>query len=263
MYCLLYLIPLLLSLSAQAEVMCDEAGAQSPRDIMRSEGGHAGLSSKPRASTAMHLCNIHMHSSAEHKGPGFNILAKPPQHASGYLCNETFDLSPEMLKDTHKGQGAYKNVKPGDTIEVHWVFTSCDIKPGPGLGSCLNDHCDNPLLRVESQVFLLVNDRKAADFNAYTLNEEKAFGFYQPKQLPEGTGTPVLYLGSTTGGNYESPICSAAEVSWSVRPKCALLDIDSLHQWVASDNVFNEDKPHASRTLVTDTALLSKMSTTR
>ena len=86
------------AVSAHAKVMCDKAGAQSPRDIMRPEGDHAGLSSKPRDSTAMHLCNIHMHSSAEHKGPGFNILAQPPQHASGYLCNETFDLSLRCLK---------------------------------------------------------------------------------------------------------------------------------------------------------------------
>ena len=52
----------------------------------------------------------------------------------------------------------------GDTIEVHWVHSSCDVAPGSGLGSCMNDSCKNPQLRVESQVFLVVNDPEALDF---------------------------------------------------------------------------------------------------
>ena len=49
----------------------------------------------------------------------------------------------------------------GDTIEVHWVHTTCDVDPGKGLGSCLSDACANPQLRVEAQVFLVVNDENA------------------------------------------------------------------------------------------------------
>ena len=55
-------------------------------------------------------------------------------------------------------------VSNGDTIEVHWVHTSCDVTPGEGLGSCLSDKCANPELRVEAQVFLVVNDSNALDF---------------------------------------------------------------------------------------------------
>ncbi len=59
---------------------------------------------------------------------------------------------------------AFHGVKPGDTIEVHWVHTSCNITPGEGLGSCLSDACANPQLRVEAQVFLVVNDPEALSF---------------------------------------------------------------------------------------------------
>ena len=47
-----------------------------------------------------------------------------------------------------------RGVKPGDTIEVHWVYSSCDVSPGKTLGACLSDACVNPQLRVETQVFL-------------------------------------------------------------------------------------------------------------
>ena len=57
-----------------------------------------------------------------------------------------------------------KGVEPGDTIEFHWVHNSCDVAPGQSLGSCLSTTCANPDLRVETQVFTVVNDRSAADF---------------------------------------------------------------------------------------------------
>lgn len=114
----------------------------------------------------MNLCNIHTRTNAEHKGPGFTIHAGDGEHG-GYKCNETASLTKAELTDSAKGHGAFHGVKPGDTIEVHWVHTSCDIAPGEGLGSCLSDACANPQMRVETQVFLVVNDRKALDFNDF------------------------------------------------------------------------------------------------
>ncbi|WP_461384574.1 delta-class carbonic anhydrase, partial [Devosia indica] len=159
--------------------------------------------------------------------------------------------------DPAGGEGAYKGVKPGDTIEVHWVHTSCDITPGEGLGACLSDNCANPLLRVEAQTFLVVNDPDALDFNDFDYDSKTSDGLHQPKALPTGTGDPVVFRGSTTGPSYTQSVCSPAQVTWSVRPACARVDISSLNEWAAKGNVFNETKSHGVRQLVTAPQLLS------
>ena len=51
---------------------------------------------------------------------------------------------------------------------------------------------------------------------------------------------------------------SLYEVSWSVRPKVAKVNIDSVGQW-CKGNVFNEDHAHGVRNLVINPALLSKI----
>ena len=78
-------------------------------------------------------------------------------------------LTENELVDPANGKGAFKNVKPGDSIEVHWVYSTCDVKPGKTLDACLSDACANPQLRVEAQVFLVVNDPKALDFGSVEL----------------------------------------------------------------------------------------------
>lgn len=42
-----------------------------------------------------------------------------------------------------------KNIQVGDTIEIHWVYSSCNIKPGESLGSCLSDSYTSSKLRVD------------------------------------------------------------------------------------------------------------------
>ena len=59
---------------------------------------------------------------------------------------------------------------PG-TIEVHYVFSSGQVTPGPTLGACLSETNINPQLRVEAQVFVLVNDEEALDFTDLTAIE--------------------------------------------------------------------------------------------
>ena len=71
----------------------------------------------------------------------------------GYACRGGDTLTEAELSDPYKGKGPFKGVKPGETIEVHWVHSSCDVAPGEGLGSCLSDGCENPKLRVEAQAF--------------------------------------------------------------------------------------------------------------
>jgi hypothetical protein len=101
------------------------------------------------------------------------------------------------MVDPAKGHGAFHGVKPGDTIEVHWVYSSCDVAPGPGLGACLSKACANPQLRVEAQAFLLVNDPKALNFNDFNYRGNRVNELHQAKALPGGTGAPVVFAGST------------------------------------------------------------------
>ena len=114
----------------------------------------------------------------------------------------------------------------------------------------------NPGLRVEGQVIVLVNDSNAMDFAEMATIEEVG-GYHQAVNIPASTGTPIQYLGSTTGPAYNEK-ASPLQVSWSVRPEVAKVSIDSVGAWCDS-NVFNEDHAHGVRNLVTNPKLLSAM----
>lgn len=170
----------------------------------------------------MNLCSIHDHRNAELKGPGFSTSAGAGTNG-GWKCSgdESKNLSAAELVDPGRGHGGF-GVKPGDSIEVHWVYTSCSVAPGPSLDACTR--CAGAVLRVESQVFLVVNNKAGArHFTSYD-HAGTTSGRHQPKALPDDTGTPVVYLGSTTGDKYGKDSCSSAIVTWSVRPTCAKLD---------------------------------------
>ena len=111
---------------------------------------------------------------------------------------------------------------------------------------------------VEAQVFLVVNDPNAVDFMDLAYQGNKVNGFHQARSLPRSTGVPVEFLGSTTGPSFNQKTCSPAQVTWSVRPSCARVDIGSLHRW-AENNQFNETKSHGVRQLVTAPELLSEI----
>jgi len=239
-----------------AEDICQGFGPQAPRDISNSAGSNARHSTLAPAATQMNLCNIHTHTNAEHKGPGFAVFAGDGEHG-GYKCNDTDTLTEAELADPAHGHGAFHGIKPGDTIEVHWVYTSCDVAPGKGLGSCLSEKCANPELRVEAQVFLVVNDPNALDFADFAYAGNVVDGLYQPKTLPTGTGEPITFAGSTTGPSYSQGTCSPLLVTWSVRPQCAKIDVSSLYHWAANGNVFAEDHSHGVRQLVTAPELLA------
>lgn len=241
-------------LAAEAsDAVCLDAGPQTPRDISNTAGLNPVRFPLAPPASEMNLCNIHSHTNAEHKGPGFSVFVGSGDDG-GYACNGTADLTAAELAPA---EGAYKGVKPGDTIEVHWVHTSCDATPGEGLGACVPEGCTDPLLRVEAQTFLVVNDRAALDFTKMAYGGNRVNRLHQAKMIPADTGTPVVFLGSTTGPSYDQQSCSPAQVTWSVRPQCARLDINSLHRWAEQGNVFNETKSHGVRQLVTDERLLS------
>jgi len=240
--------------TARAEVLCEGFGPQTPRDISDKAGQNAASVAIAPPSDELNLCNLHTHTNAEHKGPGFTVFAGDGEHG-GYRCGNTGELTDAELKEP--SSHAYEGVKPGDTIEVHWVYSSCNVMPGKGLGSCLSDSCANPQLRVESQVFLVVNDPKALNFLDFAYEGNVKNGRHQAKALPTGTGEPVTFIGSTTGPSYTQATCSPFQVTWSVRPQCAKLDINSLNAWAENGNVFEEDHSHGVRQLVTAKELLA------
>ena len=238
---------------AAAPELCLDAGPQTPRDISNVAGLNTVTFPKAPPSTSMNLCNVHTHTNAEHKGPGFSVFVDATDNG-GYACNETSDLTAAELAPA---DGAYQGVVPGQTIEVHWVHTTCDATPGEGLGACVPESCTDPLLRVEAQTFLVVNDGDALDFTKMAAVVDEKGGFYQAGMIPSDTGTPITFPGSTTGPSYTQAVCSPAKVTWNVRPMCTKVDINSLHKWAAEGNVFNESKSHGVRQLVTAPELLS------
>jgi len=232
--------------------LCEGFGPQTPRDIAMTAGTNPVMFDLAPPARELNLCNIHTHTNAEHKAPGYSIFVDASDNG-GYACNETPDLTEAELAPA---PGAYKGVKPGDTIEVHWVHSSCPVSPGPTLGACLSDGCDDPFLRVEAQTFLVVNDPNALDFTDFDYKNRTVDGFHQANMIPTGTGDPVVFRGSTTGPSYTQATCSPLQVTWSVRPQCAKVDINSLHRW-AEDNAFDETESHGVRQLVTAPELLS------
>ncbi|APZ54751.1 delta-class carbonic anhydrase [Salipiger abyssi] len=244
--------------AASGGEICQGFGPQTPRDISNPHGRNPARFELAPPPENLNLCNIHTHTNAEHMGPGFSIYAGAGEHG-GFRCAGSARLTPAELSRPRGGARVFEGVAPGDTIEVHWVYSSCDVAPGPGLGACLSERCQNPQLRVESQVFLVVNDPNALDFRDFIYFGTMRQGLYQPRALPTGTGRPVEFRGSTTGTSYSQQVCSPLQVTWSVRPRCARLDIATLDAWAAMGNVFEESHSHGVRALVTAPALLSPM----
>lgn len=231
-------------------------GPQSPRNIDMAAGDNAVSFNLAPPVEQMNLCNIHFHHNAEHQGGEFTRDAAGSdghQHA-GFLYSGELSAAELRPVDSAICSVDGKGLQPGDTIELHYVYSSAQIEPGPTLGACLSEAIHNPQLRVEAQVLVLVNDQRAADF-AHLTEFGQRNGYQQALNLPTDTGTPVQYAGSTTGPAYNEQ-GSPFQVSWSVRPQVAKVDIESVGRW-CDDNAFNEHHAHGVRNLVTNPALLS------
>ena len=238
------------------EEICEGYGPQTPRDITKKEGSNPVSFKVAPDHSKMNICNIHFHKNAEHSGPEFNTFVGTGEF-DGYKCNQTSGLTAAELKAPEvKG---CTNIQPGDTIEIHWVHSSCNIQPGEGLGSCLADDCKEPDLRVQTQVFVLVNDANAAQMQDYSLRPKTdADAYFQAKKIP-ATDAAVQFLGSTTGPSFDAQTkCSPLKVNWSVEPTCKKMDINSVHKW-CQGNVFKENSAHGIRALVTNKKLLSEI----
>lgn len=234
-------------------------GPQSPRDLSVKKGANKRVFSAAPPAEQMNLCNIHFHESAEHKGGEFTTHAG---HGDGHGYHTGFKYSGKLSAAESKPlpsevcQSKHGGLQAGDTIELHYVFSSAQVNPGPTLASCLSEADNNPQLRVEGVVLVLVNDEKAADFNELakvgTLN-----GYQQALNIPKNAGDPITYAGSTTGPAYNEK-GSPLQVSWSVRPKVVKVNAKSVGDW-CKGNIFKEDHAHGVRNLVTSEKLLSEM----
>lgn len=234
-------------------------GPQSPRDISEKNGSNTRAFSIAPPYKQMNLCNIHFHKNAEHRGGEFTKFAgvgdghgfQTGYQYSGILSRQ--EQQPTAANICPSDHGA---LSVGDTIEVHYVYSTAQVRSGATLGACLQDATTNPQLRVEAQVMVLVNDDNALDFTdlAAVSNVD---GYHQAPNILNNMGTPVQYTGSTTGPSYNEK-GSPLQVTWNVRPKVAKVDIASVGQW-CEGNEFDEDHAHGVRNLVINPDLLSPM----
>jgi hypothetical protein len=234
-------------------------GPQTPRDLDSKVGTNMRKFSMGVPSTDKNLCNIHFHRNAEHKGGNFTTYAGNGDgmgNNTGYMYDGTLSKAEKKPLNKNVCAGKGTSLLAGDTLEVHFVYTSAQATPGPTLGACLSESVMNPGLRVEGQVIVLVNDEDAIDFTKMA-EVGMANGYHQAVNIPTDTGTPIEYLGSTTGPAYNE-VASPLKVVWSVRPEVAKVNLASVGTWCDS-NVFNEDHAHAVRNLVTNPKLLSQM----
>ena len=231
------------------KIPCSDTGPQSPRDIGQIEGTNPVTFGKAPPFAEMQLCDIHFHRFAEHRAAGYPTRRGEGQHA-GHVCEGTEPGAGKSDRESESGSGC-DGVAAGDSVEVHWVFTTCDVEPAPTLNSCFSRGCTNPQLRVEAKVFYLTDGGAGAlDFADFADPVDVA--------LPPAAGA-VEYLGSTTGPKFDNDTsCSALQVTWNVRPACSPLALVSLDAW-CSDNVFRESDAHGVRPLVTPLELRSRI----
>jgi len=242
-----------------ASLCISKPGPQSPRDINTKNvvtGTNDRNFNTAPVYSKMNLCNIHLHKNAEHKAINFSKDAGVPGE-SGYVVSKS---SPG------------EHLAVGDTIEVHYVYSSADVQPGEHLTSCFvggndkqsidNQGKTNPVLRVEAQVFELVK-QNGKDFEVLTqinnrgIGDDKAF-HSKATNIPDGNA--IEYQGSTTGPVFNDKP-SPYLVTWNVRTEVQKVNIETVEAWLKPHaNVFEEHHAHGVRNLVTKAGELSIIS---
>jgi len=224
---------------------CIGAGPQAPRDVDSLAGTNAVTFEMAPATADMNLCNVHFHRNAEHKAAAYSTFVKDGDH-SGWACQEP---AAGRLENEHAEYEGCQGIAEGDTIEVHWVYTTCDTESagvtpmGGGLNACMTTTCSNPELRVAAQVFVLQKNGELKFANSPISSDDPT----------------VSYIGSTTGPTFNNNHCSPFQVTWDVITSCRTLDIDDFSKW-CSNNQYHENHAHGVRELVTPEKLLSKIS---
>ena len=226
------------------------AGPQAPRDIDSRAGTNTTLFRTTFKTNKMNLCDIHYHWNAEHKSEAYSTFVgvEDSEH-SGWAIVEPASTDPvyraehDIAHLLHDDSVHDIGAIVGDTIEVHFVHSSCNVKyddldPANGLGNCSTSVCANPQLRVVAQVF------KVVDHNADITDLD------HPMKHDDGR---VVYTGSTTGAKHNNDNCSPLQVTWDVKKTYATIDAHGLAEWSHK----REQHAHGVRELVTHDDLLS------
>jgi len=240
------------------------AGPQSPRDIDSGAGTNTTLFRTANNTDKMSLCNIHYHWNAEHKSAAYSTAVDTENEHSGWAIVEPvsldheireandishlLDLPPEYDPETGEEIKHLVGVMEGDTVEIHWVHTSCNVdyetlNPANGLGNCMTAVCANPQLRVVAQVFEVV------EYGADVTSLEEPAHIHDDEV--------VEYIGSTTGPGFNNEHCSPFEVTWQVSKEVATIDAHALAHWSHEMG----EHAHGVRALVTPEDLLSQIRT--
>lgn len=233
-------------MSATGEIT---AGPQAPRDIDSAYGTNSTKFKTAYRTEKMNLCDIHYHWNAEHKSAAYSTFVNTHDDHSGWAVVEPASTDPhERAEHDIGGEHHPIGVMVGDTIEVHFVHTSCnvnyeEVEPANGLGNCATEVCANPQLRVIAQVFKVVDDEHA---DVHDLD--------QPMSHDDAR---VVYIGSTTGSKYHNSHCSPFQVTWDVKKTPATISAEGLVEWSHK----REQHAHAVRELVTHDDLLSPIRT--
>lgn len=227
------------------------AGPQAPRDIDSLSGSNTTLFRTANEASKMNLCDIHYHWNAEHKSKAYStFVAIEDSEHSGWAIVEPASTDP-VYRAKHDiahlldGNVHDIGVIVGDTIEVHFVHTSCNVEyeqldPNNGLGNCSTSVCANPQLRVIAQVFKVVDhDADITDLDHPMKHDDKR----------------IVYTGSTTGSKHNNDHCSTLQVTWDVKKSYATIDAHGLAEWSHK----RQQHAHGVRELVTRTELLSKI----
>jgi hypothetical protein len=204
---------------AATSVPAGPCGPQSPRDLALA-GGVNEIPVPGDGTRPPRLCNVHFHRPAEHTGIAACPRVEEPPSVG--VCG---------------GHGE-PPVRPGDEVEVHWVYTSCPPPPErrPGLDNCT---CEAPVLMVIGQEYVVAPDGTAGADGAL---DEPAAGL-------------ARYGGSTTGPGFsggkpgDDRPCSPARVQWAMARQCRELAVAALGAWCAG-NEWGEDHAHGIRPVI-------------
>lgn len=111
-------------------------GPQSPRDIDLQAGSNNRTFSTAPEFGKMSLCDIHFHKNAEHKGGNFTSYAGNGD-GQGYGTGFRYDgsLTDAELAPIGRliGVNGQDSLKSGDTIEIHFVYSTAKATIGPTL----------------------------------------------------------------------------------------------------------------------------------
>lgn len=231
------------------------AGPQAPRDIDSAWGTNTTQFRTANNIDKMNLCDIHYHWNAEHKSGAYSTFVHldDSEHSGFAIVEPAYtdkdkraehDISHLLEGDVHP-----IGVVVGDTIEVHFVHTSCNVKyeeldPANGLGNCATSVCANPQLRVVAQVFKVVEHHADVSDLDHPMKHDDA---------------RVIYTGSTTGSKFNNDHCSPYQVTWDVKKTPATIDAHGLAHWSHE----HEQHAHGVRELVTHDDLLSPIKSSR